>query len=140
MIKHSVLVFLLSICAQAQYSKLTIDFVENNRRCTNDAAIVRECNVAYGHFTITEAAEWKTQPTTYRTVLLCENAGQPLGRSDCINLEAGKAYSWTLAYDQVQIDRGYMYELYGDFPVPVYIETGHGRGYYARKDLRPERR
>lgn len=50
------------------YSKLTVDFVETNRRCKDDAAVVRRCNVAYGHYTL--PSEWggdhPSHPSTRR--------------------------------------------------------------------------
>ena len=46
------------------YSKLTVDFVETNRRCRDDAAVVRRCNVAYGHYTL--PSEWGGDPLPTR--------------------------------------------------------------------------
>jgi hypothetical protein len=144
MSRFLLIVFLLFSCSavaqQQSYSKMTVDYVENNRRCRNDAAVVRNCNVAYGHYTMTEAAEYNTQPLTLRLVLLCETTGQELGRKDCIPLEAGKTYAWTSGSSQRLNDVGDMYSLYGDFTALVYITTPQGRGWYVMKDLRPERR
>jgi hypothetical protein len=91
---------LIILCCGAAFgqsqSKLTIDYTENNRWCRDDAAVKRQCNIAYGHYTVTEATEWHTKPTTYRIVLLCQPAGQELGRKDCLPLEGVRAMGGTM--------------------------------------------
>jgi|ERR1017187_5986652 hypothetical protein len=137
------LVFVLWVCCSApglllgqSQSKLTVDFVETNRQCRDDAAVVRNCNVAYGHYTITEAPEYHTKPFTRRFVLLCETAGQERGRKDCIPLEGGQSYSWN--YESMR-DDGKWYQLYEDFTVMVSLKTPDGSAYYAMKTLLPVR-
>jgi hypothetical protein len=124
-------------------SKLTVDYTENDRRCRDDAAVVRNCNVAYGHYTVTEAPMYHTEPRTYRFVLLCQPASQDngqYGRKDCLPLEGGQSYSWSndvyINPDKVE----YWYQLYDDFGVGVVIvRTPNGSAIYAMKTLRPER-
>lgn len=92
--------------------------------------------MAYGHYTIAEAAEWQTKPYTLRFVLICEPVGQERGRKDCIPLEGAKSYSWR--YEPMHND-GRWYDLYEDFDAMVSVRTPQGDAYYAKKDLRPER-
>ena len=136
------LLFILCVCYGApglllgqNQSKLTVDFVETDRRCRDDAAVVRACNVAYGHYTVTEAPMYHTNPTTYRIVLLCQPAGQEIGRKDCIPLEAGQSYSWSSAHP----DNGDWFTLYGDFNAVVAVKTSNGNATYAMKIIVPER-
>ena len=122
------------------YSKLTVDFVETNRRCRDDAAVVRRCNVAYGHYTL--PSEWggdhPTHPSTRRFVLLCQSSDQELRRKDCFPLEGGQSYGWDYAHRSGRSDDGYWYELYGDFQVVVVVRTPTGNATYTMKTLLPE--
>jgi hypothetical protein len=137
----SLLFVLLFSCSAAAQIGVVIDFhikidVVETRRCTDDAQVVRECVIMYGHFRMKDA---NTPMHTVRTLLLCEspdqNGSKRMGRKDCMGLKEGDTYAWSFA----SIDENYPYTLYGDLDVPTYITTERGHALYASKDLDPYR-
>ena len=78
------------------YSKLTVDFVETNRRCRDDAAVVRRCNVAYGHYTL--PSEWGgvhyTYPPVYSAVCSTLPILRPRTRTERL-LSSGRGPEFT---------------------------------------------
>ena len=135
--KLCLLFVLLSCCSAAAQVGVVIDFhitidVVEIRRCTDDAQVVRECVIMYGHFRMKDA---NTPMHTVRTLLLCEapdqNGSKRPGRKDCIGLKEGVTYPWGFA----ALDQNYPYSLYTDLDVPMYVTTAKGRALYASRDL-----
>jgi hypothetical protein len=109
-------------------SQVTIDVVENDRRCRNDSGILRECNVAYGHYKAYDT--WTKKNLVFRITMLCERQNR-----SCIAFEAGKTYQWSPA----AIDERYPYTWYEDFYYGIYLVTPQGRALYACRDERSVR-